>query len=210
VILFSLVAKLTSIRVLMSLATKFDLKIEKIDVKTTFLHGDMEEEIYMKEPKIFAVKAKKEIVCKLKRSLYDLKQSPNMWYQKFDTYILSFGIVRSKVDHCVYSMEEGDYLIYVALYVNDMLLVKNNMDVKKEVKKQLSSKFDMKDIVATIFIMGMEIKVYWIVRNIWLNQRKYIETILKRFNMQYCKPIKVLIPVGEKKLLNSVQRNKKK
>jgi hypothetical protein len=101
--IFSPVAKLTSIRVLMSLAATFDLEIEKMDVKTMFLHGDLEEEIYMKQPEGFVVKGKKELVCKLKRSLYGLKKSPRMWYQKFDTYILSLGFVRSKVDHlCIF------------------------------------------------------------------------------------------------------------
>jgi hypothetical protein len=70
--------------------------------------------------------------------------------------------------------EEGGRFIYVSLYVNDMLLVRNKMDVIKEVKKQLSSNFDMKDLSATKFIMGMEIKRYHAFRNIWLNQRKYI------------------------------------
>jgi hypothetical protein len=97
-------------------------------------------------------------VCKLKIYLYDLKQSPRMWYQKFDIYILSLGFVRSKVDHCIYSKDEGGHLIYVALYVNDMLLIGNNMDAIKEAKKQLYSKFDMKDLSATNFILGMEIK----------------------------------------------------
>ena len=72
-------------------------------MKTTFLHGDLEEEIYMKQPKGFIVKGKNELVCKLKNSIYGLKQSPGMWYQKFDTYILVLGFVRSKDEHCVYS-----------------------------------------------------------------------------------------------------------
>ena len=72
-------------------------------MKTTFLHGDLEEEIYMKQLEGFIVKGKNELVCKLKKSLYGLKQSPRMWYQKFDTYILGLGFVRRKADHCVYS-----------------------------------------------------------------------------------------------------------
>jgi hypothetical protein len=101
--IFSLFAKLTSIRFILSIVVSFDLEVEQMDVKTTFLHGDLEEEIYMKQPEGFVVKGKKELVCKLKKSLYGLKQSPRMWYQKFDTYILGLGFVRSKVDHCVYS-----------------------------------------------------------------------------------------------------------
>ena len=81
------IAKLTSIRFLLSLAKSFDLEVEQMDLKTTFIQGDLEEENYMKQPEGFTVKGKKELVCKLKKSLYGLKQSPRMWYQKFDTYI---------------------------------------------------------------------------------------------------------------------------
>ena len=70
-----------------------------MDVKTKFLHEDLEEEIYMKKPEDFSVKGKKELVCSLKNSLYGLKQSPRMWYQKFDTYIRGLGFTRRKEDH---------------------------------------------------------------------------------------------------------------
>ena len=80
-----------------------------------------------------------------------------MWYQKFDMCIKELGFVRSKVDHCVYCKKVGDLFIYVVLYVNDMLLVRNNMDMK-EVKSKLSFKFDMKDLNASHFILAMEIK----------------------------------------------------
>jgi hypothetical protein len=85
-----------------------------------------------------------------------------MWYQNFDTYILGLGFVRSRDDHCVYSKKVGNHFIYVVLYVDDMLLVGNNMDVIKEVKSQISSKFDMKDLNDTNFILGMEIKRDWV------------------------------------------------
>jgi hypothetical protein len=92
--------------------------------------------------------------------------------------------VRSKVYHCIYSKEEGRCFIYVALYVDDMLLIGNNVDTIKELKKKLSSKLDMKDHGATNLILGVEIKRDKAARKIELNQRKYIETVLKRFNMQ--------------------------
>jgi hypothetical protein len=121
----------------------------------------------MKQPKGFVVKGKKELVCKLKISLYGLKQSPRMWYQKFDTYILSLGFVRRKVDHYIYSKEEGGCFIYVALYVDHTLLIGNNMNAIKEVKRQLSFKFDMKDLSAMNCIMRMEIKRDRSVRKLW-------------------------------------------
>jgi hypothetical protein len=76
-----------------------------MDAKIKFLHGDLEEEIYMKQPEGFLVKGNKYLVCKLKRSIYGLNKSPRMWYQTFNTYILSFGFVRSKFDHCILSKE---------------------------------------------------------------------------------------------------------
>jgi hypothetical protein len=108
-------------------------------------------------------------VCKLKRSLYGIKESQWIWYQKLDTYIISLGFVRSKVDHYIYSKEEGGNFIYVALYVDEMLLIGNNMNRINEVKKKLSSKFDLKHLGATNFILGMEIKRDQAARNIWLN-----------------------------------------
>jgi hypothetical protein len=127
-----------------------------------------------------------------------MKQSPRMWRQTFDTYILGLGFVRRRDDHCVYSKQVGNHFIYVVLYVDGMLLVGNNMDVIKEVKSWLSSKFDMKDLRATNFIMGMEIKRDRVNKKLWLNQRKYVEMILQRFNMHGSKPIKFPIHVGVK------------
>jgi hypothetical protein len=73
-----------------------------MDVKTSFLHGELEDEIYMKKPEGFDVKGKKEMVCKMKKSLCGLKQSPTMWYENFDTYVLGLGFIKSKEDHYVY------------------------------------------------------------------------------------------------------------
>jgi hypothetical protein len=176
--IFSHVAKLTSIIFLLSVIVTFDFEVEHMDVKTTFLHGDLEEEIYMKHPKGFVVKGKKELVCKMKNSMYGLKQSTQMWYQKFHTYMLGLGFIRNKEDHCVYFKLIGDHLIYLVLYMDDMLLIGKNKEIIQDVKNQLSSKFYMKDLGAASFILCMEIKRDQEKWKLWLNQRKYIETIL--------------------------------
>jgi len=155
---FSPIAKLSSIILLLSLTATFDLEVDKMDVKTMFLHGDLDEEIYMKQLEGFTVKGKKDLVCKLKKSIYGLKQSPRMWYQNFNTYVQRIGFVRSKVDHCVYYKQVGEHFIYVVLYVDDMLLAGKNMEVIKEVKMQLSSNINMKDLNVFNLILGMEIK----------------------------------------------------
>jgi hypothetical protein len=112
--------------------------------------------------------------------------------------MLGLGFTRRKDDHCVYFKLIGDHLIYLVLYVDDMLLIGNDKEIIQDVKTQLSSKFDMKDLGAANFILGMEIKRDQENKKLWLNQRKYVETILQRFNMQECKPVRVPIPVGVK------------
>jgi hypothetical protein len=119
-----------------------------------------------------------------------------MWYQKFDTYILELGFVRIKVDHCVYFKKEGILSLYVALYVDGTFLFGNNMVAMKKVKMQLSSKFDVKDISVANLILEIEIKRDHEDKDFWLNKRKCIEIVLKRFNMQECKPFKVPFPIG--------------
>ena len=89
-----------------------------MDVKTTFLHGDLEGEIYMKKPKGFVVKVNKELVCKLK-NIYGLKESPRMWYQNFDTCMLGLGFTRRNVDHYVYLKLIDDHLNHLVLIVDD-------------------------------------------------------------------------------------------
>eukprot|EP00253_Pinus_taeda_P006519 PITA_06519 len=128
-----------------------------MEVKTTFIHGDIEDEIYMKQPEGFVVKGKEELVCKLKKSLYGLKQSPRMWYQKFDTFIRGLGFTRSKEDHCVYFQLIGDHVIYLVLYEDDMLLVGNGKEIIQDLKTQLSSKFNMKDLGAANYILGVKL-----------------------------------------------------
>jgi hypothetical protein len=112
----------------------------------------------MKHPEGFAVKGKKELVCKMNFFLYELTQSPRMWYQKIDTYILGLSFSTRKNNHCVYSKLVGDCFVYVVLYVDDMFLIGNNKEIIKEVKNHLYFKLDMNNLGATNFILGMETK----------------------------------------------------
>ena len=102
--------------------------------------------------------------------MYGLKQPPRMWYTKFHTYILGLGFSRTKtVDHCVYSKKDDDHFLYVILYVDDILLTRNN----KDIKSQLYSKFDMKYLDATNFILDIEIKRDHVNKRHLLSQRKH-------------------------------------
>jgi hypothetical protein len=115
------------------------------------------------------VKGKKELVCRLKISMYELNQSPRMWYQKIDTYMLALGFTRRKIDQCVYSKLGGDFLIYLVLYEDDMFFIGNDKEIIQDVKTQFSSKFDIKDLNAINFISSMEIKRDWENNKLFLN-----------------------------------------
>ena len=128
-----------------------------MDVKTTFLRVELEEEIYMKKPRGFAVKGKKECVCRLKMSLYVLKQSPRMWYQKFDTFIRGLGFTIRKVEHCVCFKSIGDRVIYLVMYVHHKLLIGNKKEIVQNLNTQLYSKFSMKDLDAANFFRACKL-----------------------------------------------------
>ena len=90
---------MTILHVLFALITALDLELFQMDVKTAFLHGDLDKELYMKQPEGYAIPGKEHLVCKLKRSLYGLKQARRQWYKKFDAFMLKHGFKRSHVDH---------------------------------------------------------------------------------------------------------------
>ena len=124
-----------------------DLHLEQLDVKTTFLLGDLDEEIYMAQPQGFEVKGKENLVCKLKKILYGLTQAPQQWYLKFDRFMQEHGYNRCHSDYCIYfkRLDDDNYII-LCLYVDDMLVARSNMDHIKGLKKQLAHLFAMKDL----------------------------------------------------------------
>ncbi|GKV10025.1 hypothetical protein SLEP1_g21450 [Rubroshorea leprosula] len=161
-----------------------------LDVKTAFLHGDLEEEIYMKQPEGFEVQGKKNLVCKLKKSLYGLKQAPRQWYCKFDSFMGEHKFTRTESDHCVYVKRypDGDFLILL-LYVDDMLIVGHDTKKIAALKIDLSKSFSMKDLGPAKQILGMKIFRDRKNKKLWLSQEKYIEKVLDRFNMSKAKPV---------------------
>eukprot|EP00253_Pinus_taeda_P022944 PITA_22944 len=180
--IFSPVVKIVSIRIVLALVALLDLEFQQLDVKTAFLHGDLDEEIYMEQPEGFVQHRNEKFVCRLKKSLDGLKQSPRQWYKKFDFCLLSHKYVRSEYDHCVYfkQFKNGIFIILV-LYVDDMLLTSKSIEEINRLKAHMARKFDMKDLGVARQILGMEI--FRDKRNgkLWLSQQKYIEKILLRF-----------------------------
>jgi hypothetical protein len=188
--IFSPVVKMSSIRVVLSLAASLDLEIEQMDVKTAFLHGDLEEEIYMEQPEGFRVKGKEDYVCRLKKSLYGLKQAPRQWYKKFESVMEEQGYRKTTSDHCVFVQKfpDGDFIILL-LYVDDMLIVGMNSSRIDRLKKQLSQSFAMKDLGPAKQILGVRIQRSRKDKKLFISQEQYIEKVLERFNMNNAKVV---------------------
>lgn len=186
---FSPVVKHSSIRTFLSVVASHDLELEQLDVKTAFLHGELEEDIYMDQPEGFTVPGKEKYVCKLKRSLYGLKQSPRQWNKRFDSFMLSHSFKRSKYDSCVYIKHVNGSPIYLLIYVDDMLIAAKSKNEINKLKKLLSSGFDMKDLGSAKKILGMEISRDRNSGLLFLSQQNYIKKVLQRFNMQDAKAV---------------------
>ena len=188
--IFSPVVKMTSIRTVLGLAASLDLEVEQMDVKTAFLHGDLEEEIYMEQPEGFKERGKENFVCKLKKSLYGLKQAPRQWYKKFESVMGEQGYKKTTSDYYVFVQKfSDDDFIILLLYVDDMLIVGWNVSRINNLKKELSKSFAMKDLGPAKQILGMKIVRDRGVKKLWLSHERYIEKVLQRFNMDKAKVV---------------------
>uniref|UniRef100_A0A2N9FHB7 CCHC-type domain-containing protein n=1 Tax=Fagus sylvatica TaxID=28930 RepID=A0A2N9FHB7_FAGSY len=187
---FSPVVRHTSIRAVLALVADQDLELEQLDVKTAFLHGNLEEEIFMVQPEGFKQPGTENLVCRLKKSLYGLKQSPRQWYKRFDSYMIQIGYTRCEYDCCVYVriLEDGSY-IFLLLYVDDMLIAAKSMCEVNRLKSLLHKEFEMKDLGAAKKILGMEIRRDRETRKLWLSQKNYIRKVLEKFSMLDAKPV---------------------
>ncbi|KAG7533289.1 Integrase catalytic core [Arabidopsis thaliana x Arabidopsis arenosa] len=201
--IFSPVVKHVSIRIMLSVVVNFDLELEQLDVKTAFLHGTLDEVIYMNQPEGFIEKGREDEVCLLKKSLYGLKQSPREWNQKFDEFMKSQGFHRSVNNPCVYHKGSTiDDQIFLLLYVDDMLVAAKDLEKIKILKKSLNKEFEMKDLGPATRILGMDI-----IRDrekgvLKLSQGRYLKQVLRTFNMDDCKA--VVSPINSAMKLRSL------
>ena len=174
------VERITSIRVFYAVASIHDLYLHQMDVKTTFLNGDLDEEVYMEQPKGFVLLGNEKKVCKLVKSLYGLKQAPKKWHEKFDSVILSHGFNPNGEDRCLYSKFTKDYGVIVCLYVDDLLIIGTNLQGINDTKIYLTSQFKKNDLGEVDTILGIKIKKRS--GGFALCQSHYIDKIISKFN----------------------------
>lgn len=185
---FSPVAKITTVRIILAIAVKMNWYLEQLDVNNAFLHGNLEEDIYMIKPPGYN-KGRKHQVCKLNKSIYGLKQASRQWNQTFCAAVKNFGFDQSKADYSLFTMNKSNSFTAIVVYVDDIIVTGNNSTVIKKLKTYLNDVFKIKDIGNLSYFLGIElIKTQ---EGIHLSQRNYILDILADCEMTNCKTSKV-------------------
>ena len=185
---FSHVAKMAFVRLLLSMAAMSSWPLFQLDIKNAFLHGDLAEEVYMKQPPGFVAQGESGLVCRLRRSLYGLKQSPRAWFDRFSSVVQKFGMLRSTADHSVfYHHNSSGQCIYLVVYVDDIVITGSDQDGIKKLKQHLFTHFQTKDLGKLKYFLGIEIAQSS--SGVVLSQRKYALDILEETGMLDCKPV---------------------
>ena len=183
---FAPTAKLTTLRTLIQLAAKNDLTVDQLDVKTAYLNADIDHEIFIEQPRGYEVKGENgsKLFGKLNKSLYGLRQSGRCWNKMIKEFFEAQNLTQSKVDPCLYIKHNGKSVIYVLIWVDDILIFSNDKSMSKALKGALNTKFKMSDLGKISWFLGINF-----INNdqyIEMNQTRYIEKILDKFNMNNC------------------------
>ena len=177
-------------RILLATAAQKDLQLGQMDVKSAYLHSNIEEEIYLEQPQGFVKKANsgQKLVCKLNKSIYGLKQAAKNWYEALTSLLLKEGFKRSRNDYCLFvRKEEDETFSYVLVWVDDIVVAGATEEAVNEIKSMLNENFKMDDRGALNWFLGMQILRTH--DKITVDQKKYVETVLQQFNMSDCKAV---------------------
>jgi hypothetical protein len=173
---FAPVVRGTTFRMLLSLAGKEKYEVSQYDIKTAFLNGTLEEEIYMKQPKGFEQGDK---VYRLKKSLYGLKQAARVWNETLHEVLSGSGCTQSSVDKCLYWLKQEDRIVYLLVHVDDMLVAYNSCELKEQLMRKVGSEFEMKSLGSVRCFLEIEIEKDED-GNFTISQPKYIDKIVRR------------------------------
>ncbi|GJW96186.1 retrovirus-related pol polyprotein from transposon TNT 1-94 [Tanacetum coccineum] len=182
------VARLESIRILLAYACALDFKLFQMDVKSAFLNGFINEEVYVAQPPGFIDFEKPDHVYKLKKALYGLKQAPKAWYDRLKAFLIKHEYKMGMVDNTLFTKKKSSNLIIVQIYVDDIIFGLTCQDMCDEFAKIMHDKFEMSMMGELNFFLGLQIKQ--MEDGIFFNQSKYIKEMLKKFGLEESKPMK--------------------
>jgi len=183
---FSPVAKMTTVRTLLAIAAAKRWFLHQLDVNNAFLHGDLDEEVYMELPLGFKTKGESK-VCKLTKSLYGLKQASRQWFSKFSTYLIDLGFSQSKADYSLFTRHQGTSFIALLVYVDDIAIASNDSVAVNSLIGILNDRFCLKDLGELKFFLGLEIARS--TKGISISQRKYSLEIIQDAGLLASKPV---------------------
>ncbi|KAM1262144.1 hypothetical protein ACFX2G_027916 [Malus domestica] len=193
---FAPVARLDTIRTLIALAAQKSWKLYQLDVKSAFLNGVLEEEVYVEQPDGFVIKGSEDKVYKLYKALYGLKQAPRAWYSEIDTYFAHCGFVKSQSEATLYIKVRGGEILIVSIYVDDIVYTGNSTEMLKEFKEDMMTKYEMTDLGLLHHFLGMG--VIQTHTSIFIHQRKYAGSLLDKFGLNECKSVFTPLVSSEK------------
>jgi hypothetical protein len=169
---FSLVARMEAIRLLLAYACSKNVKVYHMDIKSTFLNGELEEEVYIKQLEGFQLSENTDYVCKLKKALYGLKQAPRAWYSRLDKYLQQAGFRKGSVDNNLYIKVSQVNILLIEVFVDDIIFGSDEDRLSQKFTKDMQNEFEMSLLGELSFFLGLQICQ----RNqvIFISQRKYI------------------------------------
>lgn len=180
---FAPVASLTIVRIFLAIVCQYNLSLAQIDVTGAFLHGDLDHEIYLQPPE--GLYSDKNLVWKLNKSLYGLKQSPRLWNRKFHNFLMKYGLKNTLYEKCLYVNEA--MTIFMVIYVDDALIAAKQQEVLAELIECLKLELELRELGGDNFL---SLKLERTENTLKISQKAYVEKILERFEMANCKPIK--------------------
>ncbi|BBN67428.1 transposable element gene [Prunus dulcis] len=177
-----------TIRTVLALAAQLKRKVYQLDVKSAFLNGELEEEVYVEQPQGYVEKGREDKVYRLLKALYGLKQAPRAWNNKIDHYFQQNGFTRSLSEPSLYLKKEGthDFLI-LCFYVDDLIYTSTNPRMAEVFKKNMMKEYEMTDLGTMRYFFGIQVQQSD--EGIFISQEKYAENLLKKFNMLKSKPM---------------------
>ena len=209
---FAPVAKMATVRSLLAVASMKRWNLHQMDVKNAFLHGELQENVYMKMPPGYqgqghrveldqtSEHSSKNMVCKLHKSLYGLKQAPRQWFSKLSTTLKDHGFVQSRSDYSMFVKGSGENLLIILVYVDDLILASPSNSEIAATKRFLSSQFHMKDMGKLRYFLGIEVD--HCPNGLFLSQRKYINDLLTEYGMLNCRPLRLPMDSHHKLSIN--------
>ncbi|GJY95033.1 retrovirus-related pol polyprotein from transposon TNT 1-94 [Tanacetum coccineum] len=186
---YALVARLESIRILLAIACAKDFKLYQMDVKSAFLNGFINEEVYVAQPPRLIDFKKPNYVYKLKKALYGLKQAPKAWYDRLKAFLIKHEYSMGMVDNTLFTKKSKSHLIIVQIYVDDIIFGSTSQNFCDDFTKIMHDEFEMSMMGELNFFLGLQIKQ--MEDGIFFNQSKYIKEMLKKFGLEDSKPTKM-------------------